>query len=164
MVKIHFNTLLDTDIEVMLFHLCIKHPQTNAYAKYFDKNNKHINLLVNKKEILKKYFEIWNKIKILITKEFDNEPVYNDKKVKTKIKLYNYRLHKNFQNNKIPKDKEYCTYLSVILLDSIFVSWDKDYYPQMFLEEWKYVIKDRKIVSSISEDLELSECNDESDE
>ena len=62
MVKIHFNTLLDTDIEVMLFHLCIKHPQKNAYAKYFDKNNKHINLLVNKKEILKKYFEIWNKI------------------------------------------------------------------------------------------------------
>ena len=34
----------------------------------------------------------------------------------------------------------------------------------MFLEEWKYVIKDRKIVSSISEGLELSECNDEYDE
>ena len=125
---------------------------------------KIINTLIFQLTILKKYFEIWNKIKILITKEFDNEPVYNDKKVKTKIKLYNYRLHKNFQNNKIPKDKEYCTYLSVILLDSIFVSSDKDYYPQIFLEEWKYVIKDRKIVSSISEDLELSECNDESDE
>ena len=40
----------------------------NAYAKYFDQNNKYMNLLVNNKEILEKYFEIWNKIKTLITK------------------------------------------------------------------------------------------------
>ena len=33
----------------------------NAYAKYFDKYNKYMNLLVNNKEILEKYFEIWNK-------------------------------------------------------------------------------------------------------
>ena len=40
----------------------------NAYAKYFDQNNKYMNLLVNNKEILEKYFEIWNTIKTLITK------------------------------------------------------------------------------------------------
>ena len=40
----------------------------NAYAKYFDQNNKYMNLLVNNKEILEKYFEIWIKIKTLITK------------------------------------------------------------------------------------------------
>ena len=51
----------------------------NAYAKYFDKNKKHINLLVNDKEILKQYSEIWNKVKILIKKEFNSKPVYNDK-------------------------------------------------------------------------------------
>ena len=34
--------------------LCVKLPQMNAYAKYFDKNNKYINLLVNDKEIFKK--------------------------------------------------------------------------------------------------------------
>ena len=43
--------------------LCVKLPQMNAYAKYFDKNNKYINLLVNDKEILKNYSEIWNKLK-----------------------------------------------------------------------------------------------------
>ena len=63
--------------------LCVKLPQTNAYAKYFDKNNKYINLLVNDKEILKKYSEIWNKIKSLIKKELNIEPVYNDKYIKT---------------------------------------------------------------------------------
>ena len=36
----------------------LKLPQMNAYAKHFDKNNKYINLLVNDKEILKKYSEI----------------------------------------------------------------------------------------------------------
>ena len=38
--------------------LCVRLPQMNAYAKYFDKNNKYINLLVNDKEILKKNSEI----------------------------------------------------------------------------------------------------------
>ena len=40
----------------------------NAYAKYFDEINKYINLLVNDKEVLKKYSEIQNKIKSLIKK------------------------------------------------------------------------------------------------
>ena len=135
----------------------------NAYAKYFDKDNKYINLLVNDKEILIKYSEIWDKIKSLIKKEFNGEPVYNDKYIKTKIKIYNNRVYTNFQHNKIPKHNEYCACLSVILLDSIFVNSDKEYYPQIFLEECKYAIKNKKIVNTINEDLELSESDDESD-
>ena len=53
---------------------------------------------------------------------------------------------------------------SVILLDSIFVNSNKEYYPQIFLEECKYAIKDRKVVNTINKDLELSDSNDESDE
>ena len=34
----------------------VKLPQMNADAKYFDKNDKYINLLVNGKEIFKKIF------------------------------------------------------------------------------------------------------------
>ena len=36
-------------------------------------------LLLNDKKIVKKYTEIWNKIKSLIKKDFNSEPVYNDK-------------------------------------------------------------------------------------
>ena len=79
----------------------------NAHAKYFDKNSKYMNLLVNDKVILKKYFEIWNKIKSLIKKEFNSEPVYNDKYIKTKMKIYNDRVYTNFQHNKILNDNEY---------------------------------------------------------
>ena len=57
-----------------------------AYVEYFDKSNKYI-LLVNDEKILKKYFDIWNKIKRLIKKEFNSESVYNDKYIKTKIKV-----------------------------------------------------------------------------
>ena len=76
--------------------LCVKLPRMNANAKYFNDNSKHINLLVNDKEILTKYSEIWNKIKSLIKKEFNSEPVYNDKYIKTKIKIYNSRVYTNF--------------------------------------------------------------------
>ena len=90
--------------------------------------------------------------------------MYNDKYIKTKIKIYNDKVYTNFQHNKIPEDNKYCACLSVILLDSIFVNSNKEYYPQIFLEECKHVMKDRKIVNTINEDLKLSESDDESDE
>ena len=76
--------------------MCVKLSQMNAYAKYFDKNSKYMNLLVHDKEILEKYVEIWNKIKILVKKEFNSETVYNDKYIKTKVKIYNDKVHTDF--------------------------------------------------------------------
>ena len=70
--------------------------------------------------------------------------MYNDKYIKTKIKIYSDRVYTNFERNKIPNDNKYCTCLSVILLDSIFVNSDKEYYPQTFLEECKYGKKKKK--------------------
>ena len=77
------------------------------------------------------------------------------------IKIYNNRVYKNFQHNRIPKDNEYCAYLSVILLDSTFVNSDKEFYLQILLEECKYAIKKKKIVNAINEDLKLSEPDNE---
>ena len=54
--------------------------------------------------------------------------MYNDKYIKSKIKIYNDRVYTHFQYNKTPKDDEYFTSLSVKLLDSIFVNSDKEYY------------------------------------
>ena len=107
--------------------------------------------------------KIWNKIKILIKEEWNSELLYNDKYIKTKIKIYNDKVYTNFQHNKIPKDNEYCVCLSVILLDPIFVDSDKEYYSQISLEECKYAIKDRKI-NTINEDLKLNKSDDESNE
>ena len=90
--------------------------------------------------------------------------MYHDKYIKNKIKIYNDKVYTNFQHDKIPIDNRYRACLSVISLDSIFVNSNKEYYPQIFLEECKHVMKDRKIVNTINEDLKLSESDDESDE
>ena len=135
----------------------------NAYGKYFDKNSKYTNHLVKDEKIQKKYLKIWSKIKSW-KKELNCQPLYNDKYIKTKIKIYNDKVYTNFQHNKIPEDNKYCACLSVILLDSIFVNSNKEYYPQIFLEECKYAIKGRKIVNAINEDLKSNESDDESDE
>ena len=90
--------------------------------------------------------------------------MYNDKYIKTKIKIYNDRVYTNFQHNKIPKDNEYCVCLSAILLDSIFFNSNEEYYLQILLKECKYAIKNRKIVNTIIEDLKLSESDESGDE
>ena len=88
--------------------------------------------------------------------------MYDDKYIKSKIKIYNDRKNTKFNGNKILKYNECCTCLSVILLDSV-VKTDNDYYPQMFLEECKYAIKKKKVINSIKEELNLDESEDESD-
>ena len=70
--------------------------------------------------------------------------MYNDKYIKTKIKIYSNKVYTNFQHNKISKDNEYCACLSVILLYSTFVNSDKEYYPQILKEECRYAIKNDK--------------------
>ena len=80
------------------------------------------------------------------------------------MKIYNAKVYKHFQHNKIWKDKEYCICLSIILLHSIFVNLNKQYYPQIFLEECKYAIKDKTIANTVNEDLKFNESDDESNE
>ena len=115
-----------------------------------------MNLLVNYKEILQKYNEIWDKVKNVFGKEFDSEPMYNDKYIKAKINLYNT----NFYDNKTPIESEYYTCFSVILLDCI-VNVDKKYHLQIFLKECKYAIKKKKITNTINEELKLDESGDD---
>ena len=66
----------------------------------------------------------------------------------------------NFHNNKIPKDDSQCIFLSVILIDSVYRK-DKNYYPQVFLEECKYVFKEKKMSKFITDNKEIS--SDDSD-
>ena len=91
--------------------------------------NKYMNLLVHDEELLKTYNKIWDKSSNLFKNGFNSKAVYNDKYIKTKIKIYNNRINTNFYGNKIPEDNKYCTCLSVIL-DSV-VNVDKEY-PEIF--------------------------------
>ena len=75
--------------------------------------------------------------------KFESKIVYDDKYIKAKIKTYANSTITNFHNKKIPKEKEPCKFLSIIILDSVIKS-NKKYYSQTLLEECKYVQKKNK--------------------
>ena len=78
-------------------------------------------------------------VKNSLKKQFDSEPVYNEKYLKALIKSYNGKINTSFHNNKIPKEGSQFVCLSIILIDSVSRT-GKNYYHQVFLEH-KYVIK-----------------------
>ena len=51
---------------------------------------------------------------------------------------------------------------SVILLNSVYKKYNK-YYPQMFLEECKFVTKEKNIHNYITDDVEIYSDSDEED-
>ena len=57
---------------------------------------KHISFLIKDNELLERYNEIWEKVKNSLKKEFDCEPVDNEKYVKAKIKSYNGKINTIF--------------------------------------------------------------------
>ena len=91
-------------------------------------------------------------------KEFNSEPVYDKKYLKTWIKSYKGEINTNFHKNKIPEDDFQWICLSVILIDSVFRTGN-NYYPQVFLEECKYVVK-KRISKYIIDDIEISSDSD----
>ena len=65
-----------------------------GYVKCFD-DNKTMSFLADdasfglgesRKEFLKEYIKVWEKIRDLVGKKIDSEPVYGDKHIKTKKK------------------------------------------------------------------------------
>ena len=81
--------------------------------------------------------------------------------INTKIKLYGIKINANFQGKKIPKENTPYRCLSLIMLDSV-IRANKNYYPQILLEECKCEIKKNQMDNLINDDLDPS-SSDESD-
>ena len=129
-----------------------------TYRKDFDET-KHISFLIKDDELLKKYNKIWKQVKNDIDEEFDSDPVYNEKYLKAKMKSYNGKINTNFHNNKISKEGSQCICLPVLLIDSVFRTGN-NYYPQVFLVECKYVVKEKKMSEYIIDDIKISSDSD----
>ena len=106
------------------------------------------------KKLLKKYNQIWKKVKDLLNIKSDSKPVYrdNDKYIKAKIKIFNDNANTNFQGKGVPKEKA-ASFFTLIMPDSV-VKAKKKYYPQTHLEECKYESKKIKMEKLINDDLE----------
>ena len=143
--------------------LCARLPQMTGYDRTFNENAT-ISFKASNKQLLKNYNKIWEKVEKLLRIDFESKPVYgdDDKYIKTKIKIYAGSMITNFHNKKMPKEKAPCKCLSIIMLDSV-IKANKKYYPQIFLEECKYVQEKMKTENYIDEDLEKSESDSHSD-
>ena len=111
-------------------------------------------------ELLEKYNEIWEKIweKIFSKKNLIVNSIPR-KYLKAKIKSYNGKININFHDNETPREGSQCICLSVILINSVCKT-GKNYYPQVFLEKRKYVIKNKKIPKYIIDNIEISSDSD----
>ena len=63
-----------------------------------------MSFLIKDEELLKKYNKFWDKVSNNIKTDFDSEPVYNEKYLKTKIKTYEGKISTNFHDDRIPKE------------------------------------------------------------
>ena len=66
----------------------------------------------------------------------------------------------NFQGKETPKGDSSYKCLSLIMLDPV-VKVGKKYYPQVFLEEFKYIQRKNKMFNYINDDLEMTSSDDD---
>ena len=87
----------------------------------------------------------------------------DDKYIKTRLKTYKDSITRNFYNKKglkkVPEEKILHKCLSTIILDSFICTYEK-YYPQIFLEECKYVQEKIKTKNFIDEELKPESYTD----
>ena len=98
------NILLGT--KIILKNLCLflfnASKDESIKKKFLMKLN--MSFLIKDSELLERYHEVWDKVSNIIKKEFDIEPVYNDKYLKTKIKSYDGKSIKYFIMIKFQKN------------------------------------------------------------
>ena len=56
--------------------LCIILPQMTGYMKYFENREKNMSFVIKDDDVLDKYNEIWEKIKMILSMKFYSMLVY----------------------------------------------------------------------------------------
>ena len=141
--------------------LCVILPQMSRYIKYFDNGGKNMSFVTDDKEVYGKYDEIWNVVKSLLKLKFAASPIRDDKYILAKLKIFKKKNITTFNNNNnVPTEKNHYIYIPAIDIDSVLKT-DNKAYPQAYLEECKYKLKKRKLLSFI--DSEIIDDDSDSD-
>ena len=84
--------------------------------------------------------------------------VYDEKYIKAKTKIFNGVVNAIFWNDEISKEDIHYTCIAAINIDSVKKK-DKENYPQVYLEEWEYDIKKKKMVRFTDAELALDDSD-----
>ena len=119
-----------------------------------------MSFVTDDKKVYEKYDGIWNVIKGFLKLKFTASPIRDDKYILAKLKIFKKKNITTFNNNTIvPIEKNHYICIPAIDIDSV-LKIDKKAYPQAYLEECKYKLKKRKLVSFIDSEI----IDDDSDD
>ena len=124
-----------------------------GYIKYFENGGKNMSLVIKDDDVLDKCNEIWDKIKETLSIKFHSIPVYDEQYIKAKVREFNGVSNTNFSSDDVPKENKHYTCIACITIDSVMRVENKNY-PQVYLEECKYKIKQTKMTNFIKTELE----------
>ena len=110
---------------------------------------------IEEESVYLKYIDIWNKIKSILNVKFHSQAIYNEKYIKSKVKTFNNTINTLFSGDEIPKKRVHYVCISAICIDSELRT-DKKNYPQAYLEQCKYKMKKRELVSFTDDEVDLS--------
>ena len=114
-----------------------------------------MNFKIEDDEVYVKYKNIWEKTKDLLSGiRLSSDGQY----IKTKVKTFKM-IKTLFDNDKIPEERVEHECIPCISVDSV-LKIEKRYYPQVYLEQCKYKVKERKIKSLIDYDLDSDHESD----
>ena len=108
-----------------------------------DKNNKFISFRIDDKKVLEKYKVIWTEMGHLKNIILNDFLVYDDRYIKTKIRMFGDKVCTNFRDLSVPEDDIECKTFIVISIDSLLVCEHK-YYLQVYLDSCSYEIVDKR--------------------
>ena len=147
------DTTESSSAERIIKPLCVILPQMNGYIKYFDDGGKNMSFVMDDEKVYEKYDEIWNVVKGLLKLKFTTSPIRDDKYILAKLKIFRKKNITTFNNNNIvPTEKNHYICIPVVDIDSV-LKINKKVYLQAYLEECKYKLKKRKLVSFIDSEI-----------
>ena len=76
-----------------------------------------MSFLIKNSEVREKYEEILNVIKNKLNIKFHNQPIYENKYLKAKVREFNGNIKTNFLGNNLPKENTYYTCIACITTD-----------------------------------------------
>ena len=117
----------------------------SGWIKYFENGGKNMSLkIIEDNEVYIKYNQIWKKIKELLGNIIlGSNVIYDDQYIKTKVKTFKM-VKTLFSDDIIPEEKVEHECIPCISVDSVLKK-EKKYYLQLYLEQCKCKVKERKI-------------------
>ena len=144
-IKYYTGYIIDDNVIPLILLL----PIMLGWIKYFENGGKSMSFKIEDNEVYVKYNNIWNRVKDLLRGiRLSSDVIYDHKYLKTKEKAF-----KTLFSDNISEERIECECIICISVDSV-LKIQKKYYPQVYLEQCKYKVKERKIKKFIDYDLD----------